>query len=140
MNDKELLTSLKSNLPQMKELLSEINKEYRYEDYIYRFYHQSFKVYRLQDLTMSITKLLIQVAPDINLNPWFLQIFNEGTCKEFKLEHNKHWPEETRPIVEAFFHAKYFLEMCVKYAEELERPPEVLPSGWASVLYLYNMR
>jgi hypothetical protein len=33
----------------------------------------------------------------------------------------------TRPILEAFFHARYFLEMAVRYAD-LETPPEVLPS------------
>jgi len=30
--------------------------------------------------------------------------------------------------------------MCVKYGRELEKPPEILPSGWAAVLYLYGLR
>ena len=45
-----------------------------------------------------------------------------------------------RRIAEAFFHAHYFLEMLVKYGNELKFPPNMLPSGWAAVLYLYNLR
>ena len=42
--------------------------------------------------------------------------------------------------LEAFFHANYFLDMAIKYGEELDEPPSPLPSGWAAVLYLYNIR
>jgi hypothetical protein len=42
--------------------------------------------------------------------------------------------------VEAFFHARHLLRMVCKYAEELPKPPQVLPSGWATVLYLFNLR
>ena len=45
-----------------------------------------------------------------------------------------------RPILEAFFHARYMLEMAVKYGKELDRPPNCLPSGWAAFLYLYDLR
>jgi hypothetical protein len=48
--------------------------------------------------------------------------------------------EATRPIVEAFFHARYFLEMAVRYGKELATAPCLLPSGWASLLYLYGLR
>jgi hypothetical protein len=48
--------------------------------------------------------------------------------------------ETTRPILEAYQHAKYFLEMAVKYGSQLERPPNLLPSGWAAVLHLYGLR
>ena len=74
------------------------------------------------------------------LNTWFVAIVDEGTGREFALEHNRDWLRNTRPIVEAFLHAKYFLEMVVQYGRELEEPPALLPSGWASVLYLYGLR
>jgi hypothetical protein len=45
----------------------------------------------------------------------------------------------TRPIVEAFFHAGFFLEMAVRYAK-LETPPRPLPSGYAALLHLYQLR
>jgi hypothetical protein len=38
-------------------------------------------------------------------------------------------------MVEAFFHARFFLEMAVRYAH-LEQPPNPLPSGYAGLLYL----
>lgn len=41
---------------------------------------------------------------------------------------------------EAFFHARFFLKMAVKYGEELDEAPSTLPSGWAALLYLYNLR
>jgi hypothetical protein len=56
------------------------------------------------------------------------------------MEDNRRWLEATRPIVEAFFHARYFLDMACKYGELLDAPPNLLPSGWASLLYLYDLR
>ncbi len=32
------------------------------------------------------------------------------------------------------------LEMAVKYGRKLEKAPELLPSGWAALLCLYNLR
>ncbi len=69
-----------------------------------------------------------------------MRIVKEGTSKKFIYEDNTRWLEVTRPILEAFFHARYFMEMAVKYGQELEFPPKALPSGWAAFLYLYNLR
>lgn len=110
-----------------------------FEDPIYRFYHQSFKVYWLQEQTREIVALLANLAPERPLNPWFLQILEEGTGKEFEPEHNKDWTRVTRPILEAFFHARFFLEMAVRYAT-LAEPPNPLPSGYAALLCLYGLR
>jgi hypothetical protein len=54
----------------------------------YRFYHQSFKVYGLQDSTRAIVRTLQSLAPDRPLNPWFLEIVGSGTGKEFRPEDN----------------------------------------------------
>jgi hypothetical protein len=43
-------------------------------------------------------------------------------------------------MLEAFWHARFFVEMAVKYGRELEEPPSTLPSGWAALLYLYDLR
>jgi len=77
---------------------------WEYEDRVYRFYHCSFKVYWLQ------------------LNDHYRQIISEGTGKTWTADHNERWLKETRPIVEAFFHARYMLEMAVSYGKELDRP------------------
>jgi hypothetical protein len=66
-------------------------------------------------------------------------IVEQGTGKSFKRADNAHWPTVTRPILEAFFHAKFFLEMAIRYAA-LHDPPTPLPSGYAAVLYLYGLR
>lgn len=135
----KLLASIKSALPQLKELLDQMNGEWRYEDCVYRFYHQSFKVYGLQGHTTTIVSALSALAAG-PLNEDFMLIVNEGTGKVFEHSHNSDWLRHTRPIVEAFFHAHYFLTMVVKYGTELEEAPSMLPSGWAAVLYLYGQR
>ena len=122
--------------------MEEISSHWVYEDSIYRFYYQSFKVYGLQHITMRIVDALRGLAPDgQSLCKEFEEIIKEDVSgQEFKHEHNEKWTHHTRPFVEAFFHAKFFLEMVVKYGKEMEKPPEMLPSGWAAVLCLYNLR
>lgn len=129
MPEHSLLENLKKALPGLKKLLDECSSHWGYEDPIYRFYHQSYKVYRLQDTTSAIVAALQALAPDRKLNDWFMQ-----------MDHNRRWLEITRPIVEAFFHARYFLDMAVRYGTELKAPPRTLPSGWAAFLYLYDLR
>ncbi len=135
-----LLASLKASLPALRRLLEESSDHWGYEDPVYRFYHQSFKVYDLQETTTRIVAALEALAPGRPLNPWFIRIVEGGTGRQFDLEHNRRWLGITRPIVEAFFHARYFLEMAVRYGTELKAPPRVLPSGWAAFLYLYRLR
>jgi len=161
----ELVRNLKAALPGLEQLLKEVQGHWGYEDGIYRFYHQSFKVFRLQGTTLDIVEALKKLTPAVDpkrdrpkfwyyfhgkkdeqpaeppvLHPWFMKIVTDGTGKEFDPKDNENWLQVTRPIVEAFLHAKYYLEMAVKYGKELEAPPNSLPSGWASVLYLYDLR
>jgi hypothetical protein len=137
---KALLQNLKRSLPDLEELLASCGDHWGYEDPVYRFYHQSFKVYALQESTRRIADKLQEMAPERELNSYFLSIIRDGTGKVFTPEHNRDWLAVTRPILEAFFHARYFLEMAVKYGRELSSPPSLLPSGWAALLYLYNLR
>lgn len=135
-----LFARLKEAAPEMRKLDEECGGHWGYEDPIYRFYHQSFKVYSLQDMTRRIVAALQSLAPDRTLNDWFMQIVRDGTGRRFAPEHNRRWLEETRPIVEAFFHARYFLEMAVRYGEKGGSAPRPLPSGWAALLELYGLR
>jgi hypothetical protein len=68
------------------------------------------------------------------------QIVAEGTGRGFSYEDNQRWLEVTRPMVEAFFHARFMVEMAVKYGHELDEAPTMLPSGWAALLCLYGLR
>ncbi len=138
--NERLLQAIRDNLPELEALMEQATSHWGYEDPIYRFYHQSFKVYALQDMTEHIVKALAELAPGQRLNRWFMEIVEEGTGKEFAMEANQRWAAEIRPILEAFFHARFFLEMACKYGRELESAPTMLPSGWATLLYLFDMR
>ena len=109
---------------------------------VYRFYHQSFKVYRVQEMTMRMVDALMSLKPssgEINLR--FKEILDQGASGiAFDMSHNKEWSRITRPMIEAFFHAKFFLEMAVKYGSALDKAPDIMPSGWAALLYFYNIR
>jgi hypothetical protein len=136
----KLLSNISDALPRLEQMWQQANSHWGYEDPVYRFYHQSFKVYCLQEDTAQIAKALRDLAPHLPMNPWFTQIVCEGTGEQFSPEVNHRWLEATRPILEAFFHARYFLAMVCKYGKELNEPPDSLPSGWAAVLYLYGLR
>lgn len=116
------------------------------EDMMYRFYHYSFKVYRLQETTTKIVEILATLDPkeDKKLCSFFAEIVMASMkVGPFNIKHNKEWTKHTRPIVEAFLHAKYFLAMAVKYGNMFKNrktPPTSLPSGWASLLILYGIR
>ncbi len=136
----EMVANLRASLPAFEKLLGDCQSHWGYEDPVYRFYHHSFKVYSLQETTTAIVAALQSLAPERTLNESFMAIVRDGTGKEFEREHNRRWLEVTRPIVEGFFHARYFLEMAVRYGRQLKQPPRQLPSGWAAFLYLYNLR
>jgi hypothetical protein len=130
------LKQRKADLTGMLQVMSE---HWTYEDPFYRYYHVSFKVYRVQDTTEHAVKLLRELLPERGLNLMFDRIIGEGTGKEFELEHNKDWQRHTRPMLEAFAHAKFMLEMAVRYAD-LKEPAQPMPSGYAALLYLFDLR
>ena len=135
----DLLENLKNNLNKLE---SHYEMFCRNEpDDVYRFYHQSFKVFGMTNQIKSAKSLFDELAPaNASLNPWFTKIFDEAIDKEFNDEANQNWLRETRPILEGFWHAKYFLEQMIRSVKKLDTAPAILPSGWAAVLYLYNLR
>ena len=137
--ERKLLRNLRVYTADVEELLAKANDHWGYEDPIYRFYHQSFKVFGLQEQTNAIVKLLRKLSPSSDLNPWFIEIVEVGTGKAFDLSDNRRWTQVTKPILEAFFHARFFLEMASRY-RSLQNPPQLLPSGYAALLYLYGLR
>jgi hypothetical protein len=135
-----LLKNIKRDLAALTRLSDEAESHWGSEDLVYRFYHQSFKVFAIQSLTTTIVDALQSLLPDAALDQRFTSILSEGTGKQFSYDMNARWDEVTRPLLEAFFHANYFLRMTIKYGRELNDPPEMLPSGWAAVLCLFNVR
>ena len=134
-----LLERVKQRKATLQELWEELNGHWGYEDGFYRFYHGSFKVYRVQSLIEKAVKFLRELLPERELNESFMAIIREGTGKEFERAHNREWLKHTRPVLEAFAHARYMIEMAVRYAG-LPEPPQPMPSGWAGLLYLYDLR
>ena len=136
----ELLTNIKENKSEIEKLHNAFRQ--LEEDYVYRFYHQSFKVFGATEQIRQAKLLFEQLAPDsLPLNDWFREIADTAVNKEFDFaKTNQIWLAETRPILEAFWHAKYFLEQMLVAANNLEVSPQMLPNGWAAVLYLYNLR
>jgi hypothetical protein len=134
-----LLQRLKERKPQLEHMLEEMSGHRAYEDHFYRYYHCSFKVYAVQITTGKAVSLLRDLLPERKLNMTFEQIIAEGTGKEFEMEHNREWDRHTRPMLEAFAHARFMVEMAVRYAD-MPAVPTPMPSGWAALLYLYDLR
>ena len=120
-------------------MLATMSNHWNYEDMFYRFYHQSWKVYSVQQTTTQAVALLQSLLPDWELNDQFVEIIRQGTGKDWDESHNADWQLHTRPLLEAFAHTKYMIEMSVRYAD-LTETPLPMPSGWAAFLYLYNLR
>jgi len=134
-----LLQRIKAKLPELQTLYEYL--EGSEEDLVYRFYHQSFKVFNCQDLVKDALKLIQEIGGETDPpHDWFCQIVKEGTAHDFNETTNDEWLTQTRPILEALWHTKYFLAMMIKYGRELESAPQELPFGWAAVLWLFELR
>jgi hypothetical protein len=135
-----LLMAIKSNRSEIQRKLDHFRREE--PDLVYRFYHQSYKAFILNDLTKQAVEIFETLSPESRpLNAWFQGIVDEALSKQFDWEStNPNWTTETLPILQAFWHSKYFLEQMLVAADEIESAPQILPSGWAAVLYLYNLR
>jgi hypothetical protein len=82
-----------------------------------------------------------KLAPESSkLNEWYRNIVELGLAKDFTDSTNTNWLEETRPLLEAFWHTKFFVTQMRSSAADLEIVPEILPYYWASGLYLYDLR
>lgn len=139
-----LLEQIKARMGDLVEIQDKAEGHWGGEDGFYRFYHGSLKVYWVQNLTRRMVDTFSEIGRaaggEGGLNSQFMKIIRQGTDKTFDLSHNLDWDSHTRPIIEAFFHAREMLRHMVRYGGELERAPVRLPSGWAAVLYLFNMR
>jgi len=136
-----LLNRIKERLPRIEEWLAKAGEE----DGVYRFYHQSFKVFSLQYQAQLGFELIREIAgEDYKIDLWYRGIVEEGTryasMTEVPENMNENWLKYGRPILEAFWHTKYFLTMMARYGKELTNAPNLLPSGWAAVLSLFNLR
>ena len=95
-----LLQQTKSKLQRIEMLLTRFKREE--PDLVYRFYHQSYKVFIATSLVKQATELFQVLLPDgTSMNTWFLEIAENALSKEFGSETNALWLQETRPALEA---------------------------------------
>jgi hypothetical protein len=135
-----LLKNIKDNLPVLEKILERANDHWGEEDLVYRFYHESFKVERAQNSVRGMYEILEKISPNEGKkisDPYYNRIVKNGLEARWD---NKNWAKSCRPMIEAYFHSKYFLEMAVKYGKQYKKPPMMLHSGWAALLELYGIR
>jgi len=65
-------------------MLKVMSSHWHYEDYFYRFYHGSWKVYRTQRTAERAVALLRKLLPERDLNLAFEDILKEGTGRNFE--------------------------------------------------------
>lgn len=139
--EQSLLRRLKARRKRLEGLLAETEASWGIEDGFYRFYHESMKVGRLSGLTEEIVRELRALLPERDLHPWFVQIVAEGARNAAEpLAKGAAWVAQMRPVVEAAFHAHFFLMLACRYGRELKTPPAAFPAGWGAVLYLFELR
>jgi len=127
-----LIKNLRKRRKVLEELLASINGHWQIEDTVYRLYHGSFKVQWAMDITRKVMKELeaLYRYGYRNRNAVIKQIMDEGVDPK----------SDGRRWVEAMLHARYLLEMAIKYSKEVKKPLQCLPSGYAALLYLYGLR
>jgi hypothetical protein len=114
-----LFLRIKSRLPELEETARDL--EEAEEDGVYRLYHGSNKVFFLQSPVRAAFSLIKEIGGENDPpNFEYAQILEAGTAHQFSETTNANWESETTPVLEAFWHTKYFIQMMVKYAKELE--------------------
>jgi hypothetical protein len=124
-----LLANIHHHLPELDALLAEVQDPLTYEERLYRFYYQSWKVYELQGLTREIARLMAAIAPEGHLFcAAFQELLDAGAGEvRFEAAHNQAWTQHTRIFVEAFLHAKFHIpsDFVVECVTAQRKPPEV---------------
>ena len=59
-----LLQNMRQHAPELRRVLEDVNSEWCNEDRIYRYYHQSFKVFDLRTATREMVDALAAIAPE----------------------------------------------------------------------------
>ena len=134
-----LFLRIKARQPELEEFARDL--EEAEEDGVYRFYHGSNKVFFLQDPVKAAYALIKEIGGESDPpNFEYARIVEAGTAHQFSATTNENWEAEIKPILEAFWHTKYFINMMVKYAKELETVEMLVQPGMAAVLYLFELR
>jgi hypothetical protein len=111
-------------LKDLETLLQEVNNFWDYDDVMYRYYNKSSKTYYAQKITAKIVNMLRIINPyqqECKVDRNFLDIIDKGTIKTFDVNKDDDWKSNSQYMLEAMFHAKYMLELAVKYGRKYKR-------------------
>jgi hypothetical protein len=86
-SEERLLANIKARLPELEASMDRARSHWEYEDYIYRYYHHSFKVFGVQRMTQTIVAALQELLPDHELNPDFLKRARRGLWSRRSFTH-----------------------------------------------------
>lgn len=56
------------------------------------------------------------------------------------LRSSRMWILSALPVLTAFYHCQFLVDQHVRFGQEFERPPDVPPPGWATLLCLYGLQ
>lgn len=73
-HEEHLLANIKRDLDALRQLLAHAQRDWHAEDFIYRYYHHSFKVFGIQRLTLAMVQALRALLPECPLNTRFARI------------------------------------------------------------------
>ncbi len=101
--DQILLETIKVHLPELESLLFQFQSDY--EDRLYRFYYQSFKVYFLEESTLKAADLFRRIGAvnGSSLCDWFEEIVAQGTGSKFEPNHDESWRFIQDQLLRHFF-------------------------------------
>lgn len=136
----ELVTNLTDQLPDLIALRDRI-AEWTDAKCVYRFLHQSFKVFEVQSATADIIAAFERLAPTgvPFSNDWARHILDAGVGHTFTLAANRDWLATTLPIVNGYQFARHLLDVTID-AADTATGEGLLSQAWATVLYLYGLR
>jgi len=128
-----LLKAMREAHADLKELLKKMESHWEYEDLVYRFYHHSYKAQFAADLGNEVFDRLLSLVP-----------WGHRECPVFvrrlRARCRRPWTmRRSRADIELMLHARYFLEMAVRYGRRYKRGPNPMPSGYAALMCLYGL-
>jgi hypothetical protein len=135
-----LLSSIKDNLETLEAINGRLHAD-RAGDLVYRYFHQSFKVFALQKMTDEAVTALQGLLPDRPLDPTLTIPVARGTGHEFSMEaHNGDWVGVPLSIISAFLLVREVVDFAIWSGRNLETAPDLLPERWAAVLDVFGVR
>lgn len=112
-----------------------------FQDMIYRYYHGSFQVWKLQPWVGRCVLAFGAVFPGIPINGLYCEIVHSGLREILHSSFNRTWSQHARQVVDAALHTQLVLGAVVRIAKSTDQQvPQALSPDWGIALSLWNLR